>query len=72
MDAGTSPKYRPDQAPDLLSLCRSIFEDSPLPTATVAGAKHIVRNVNPAFCRLVGKSKDELIGRPFSDPGGPS
>src|ERR1017187_6345032 len=25
----------------------------------------ILRYVNPAFCRLTGKTKDELIGKPF-------
>src|SRR5512132_4481089 len=65
MDAGTGA----NQAPNLLSLCCSIFEGSPLPMATVAGAKHIVRYVNPAFCHLAGKSKDELIGNPFAEIG---
>jgi PAS domain S-box-containing protein len=27
----------------------------------------ILRYVNPAFCRLTGKTKDELIGKPFSE-----
>jgi signal transduction histidine kinase len=35
--------------------------------ASVAGIRHIVDYVNPAFCRLVGKSTDQLIGRPFSE-----
>ena len=26
-----------------------------------------MRYVNPAFCRLAGKSKDELIGNPFAE-----
>ena len=67
MDAGTKTIHRADQAPDLPGLCRSICEASPLPMATVVGAKHIVRYVNPALCRLVGKSKDELIGTPFAE-----
>jgi PAS domain S-box-containing protein len=67
MDAGTKPNHRADQTPDLPSLGRSIFEGSPLPMAAVAGANHIVQYVNPAFCRLVGKSKDELIGIPFAE-----
>jgi two-component sensor histidine kinase len=35
--------------------------------ATVEGATHVVRYVNPAFCRLTGKSKDELVGSSFCD-----
>ena len=34
---------------------------------TVEGAGHKVRYVNPAFCRLIGKTKDELIGKPFPE-----
>jgi two-component sensor histidine kinase len=33
--------------------------------ATVEGATHKVRDVNAAFCRLVGKSRDDLVGQPF-------
>jgi PAS domain S-box-containing protein len=46
------------------SLC---LEHAPLPMATVEGATHIVRYVNPAFCRLVGKNKDELVGKSFCE-----
>ena len=67
MDAGTKTNDRADQAPDLPSLCHSMFEGSPMPVATVAGAKHIVCYVNPVFCSLVGKSKSELIGSPFAE-----
>ena len=38
---------------DLSSLCLAITEHAPLPMATVEGASHIVRYVNPAFCRLM-------------------
>jgi hypothetical protein len=47
-----------NQPPDLSSLGRSIIEHTPLPMATVEGARHIVRYVNPAFCRLIDKNKD--------------
>jgi two-component sensor histidine kinase len=33
--------------------------------AIVEGATHLVRYVNPAFCRLTDKSKDELVGTSF-------
>ena len=53
------------QPPDLLSLCLAITEHAPLPMATVEGASHIVRYVNPAFCRLLDKPSEQLVGIPF-------
>jgi len=44
---------------------RSLAEHSPLPLATAEGAAHIVRYVNPAFCRLTETSGEDLIGKPF-------
>jgi signal transduction histidine kinase len=44
---------------------RSIVDNSPLPMATLTGSNHILRYVNPAFCRLVSRPKDELTGKPF-------
>lgn len=35
--------------------------------ATVEGARHIVRYVNPAFCRLMDKPKEQLVGKPFAE-----
>ena len=37
-----------------------------MPMAVVAGASHTLQYVNPTFCRLTGKSKEELIGTMFS------
>jgi two-component sensor histidine kinase len=34
--------------------------------ATVEGAMHTVRYINPAFCRLIDKPSDELLGKPFA------
>ena len=45
----------------------AIAEHSPLPLATVEGASHIVRYVNPAFCRLLDKPADKLLGIPFAE-----
>jgi len=47
--------------------CRLLFDSSPLPTVAVAGARHIVCYVNPAFCGLSAKSDDKLIGNPFAE-----
>jgi PAS domain S-box-containing protein len=51
--------------PDLPSLCLAITEHAPLPIATVDGATHIVRYVNPAFCRLMDKPAEQLVGKPL-------
>src|SRR5436190_16294860 len=51
---------------DMPDLCRSIAESSPMPIAAVETAGSIVRYVNPAFCRLIGKTREELIGNAFS------
>jgi PAS domain S-box-containing protein len=65
-DAGTKADHRADQ-PDLTGLYRSIFDGSPVAMAMVAGDMHNVRYVNPAFCRMAGKRKDELTGHPFAE-----
>ena len=52
---------------DLVSLCRYFSEHSPLPQVAVEGATHVVRYFNPAFSRLVGKGRRELIGHHFSE-----
>jgi PAS domain S-box-containing protein len=51
---------------DMPTLCHIIADASPMPMAAVEGAGHIVGYVNNAFCLLVGKSKEELVGKPFS------
>jgi PAS domain S-box-containing protein len=43
------------------------LEHAPLPMVTVEGATHLVRYVNPAFCQLLGKSSDQLVGFPLLD-----
>jgi PAS domain S-box-containing protein len=52
---------------DIARLCRYFSESSPLPKLAVEGGTHIVRYVNPAFCRLVGKERSVLIGQPFGE-----
>jgi PAS domain S-box-containing protein len=67
MDIGINSDERVVQVPDLPRLVHTIFDSSPLPMAVVDGDKHIVRYVNPAFCRLDGTSKEQLIGKPFGE-----
>jgi two-component sensor histidine kinase len=57
---------RPSPSATTLSeLSSGCFDHSPLPMITVEGATHIVRYANPVFCRLAGKTRDELVGSPF-------
>jgi PAS domain S-box-containing protein len=55
------------QPPDLASLCLAITEHAPLPMATVEGATHLVRYANPAFCRLMDRPMEQLVGKPLSE-----
>ena len=56
-----------NQLPDLSSRGLAITELAPLPMVTVEGAAHIVCYVNPAFCRLMDKPTEQLIGKPFTE-----
>jgi PAS domain S-box-containing protein len=55
------------QTPPIPRLCRYLSERSPQPTVAVEGATHIVSYLNPAFARLVGRERKDLIGRPFAE-----
>ncbi len=54
------------QALHLPPLSRAMVENSPLAMAAVEGENHIVRYVSPAFCRLLGKEREELVGYPLA------
>jgi PAS domain S-box-containing protein len=53
--------------PDLIRLCHYALERSPQSMVVTEGRTHIVRYANPAFCRLAGRERAELIGRPFAE-----
>ena len=55
-----------EQEMDLPTLCRAVADASPMPMAGLGGPIHTLRYVNLAFCLLIGKSKDELLGTAFS------
>lgn len=63
---------RPEPSPELQSRFASIIERAPLPLVEVRGGAHLVTYVNSAFCHLLGKTRQEIIGHPFADivPGG--
>jgi PAS domain S-box-containing protein len=54
-------------SPDVMWLCRYLYDRSPQPMVAVEGPGHVVSYLNPAFARLVGKAADELIGPPFAE-----
>lgn len=61
-----------DRTPDIAepkSQSRSapIIERAPLPIVEVQGSAHMVSYVNSAFCRLLGKTREDLIGKTFAD-----
>jgi signal transduction histidine kinase len=67
MSTGAASSGRPEF--DIPRLCRTVAEASPMPTASVEGAGHVVCYVNPAFCRLVNQRSEELVGNSFSGIG---
>lgn len=56
-----------DVVQDLASLCRQTADYSPMPMAAVKGDRYIVQYVNPAFCSLAGKKREDLVGRPIAE-----
>ena len=52
---------------DWPSLCREVTGHAPLPMAMVGGERHILRGVNPAFCRLLDRSEEQLVGKSFCE-----
>jgi len=52
---------------DLRGLCVAVTEHAPLPMATVEGATHILRYVNPAFSRMMNRPARLLVGRPLGE-----
>ncbi|MGV9014010.1 MAG: PAS domain S-box protein [Flavobacteriales bacterium] len=44
----------------------AVMEFSPWPMAEVEGAGHVVQAINPAFCALLEKTQEEVLGKPLS------
>lgn len=55
-----------DENAGTAQLLRAMAEASPLAIAVCEGADHVLRYVNPAFCKLYGRSAGELLGQPFA------
>jgi len=62
MDGPTSPK----PPLNLSDVVHATTQHSPMPMATVEASTKIVRYCNPAFCLLMGKSAEHLIGLPLN------
>jgi PAS domain S-box-containing protein len=55
------------EASALWDLCPFLIEAAPLPMAALEGPEHLVREVNPAFCRLLDTAREALVGRRFAE-----
>jgi PAS domain S-box-containing protein len=51
---------------EMAELWSLLTEQSFMPMVAGEGAGHMICHVNPAFCKLVGKSRAELIGKPLA------
>jgi len=60
----SSNATNPMSASSLAELSSS-FDHAPWAVIASSGEAHIVRYANPAFCRLIDKVQDEVIGRSF-------
>lgn len=60
----TSKVTEPNSASLLDVLSRS-FDHAPWAVTEVSGEAHVLRYANSAFCRLMDKARDEVIGRPL-------
>lgn len=56
-----------DQQPERAVLWYPVLDRAPLPIVAVEGARHIVAYANSAFCRLMSRGLEELIGHAFSE-----
>ena len=56
-----------EHTPPIQRLFRYLSERSPQPMVAVEGTTHVVIYLNPAFARLVGRERMDLVGRPFAE-----
>ena len=64
-DLSASPDELQESNTKPLRLLGFLSEQSPLPLVAVEGPGHLVRYVNPAFCRLAEIKSEDLLGKPF-------
>jgi len=46
---------------------RAMMGQSHLPMAQVVGGEHVISAVNAAFCHLLGRTEEDLLGKPFAE-----
>jgi PAS domain-containing protein len=51
----------------LLANLSGFFDHAPWAVTELAGESHVVRYANSVFCRLIDKSRDEIIGRSIDE-----
>lgn len=55
----------PPPAATTVDVVNLVLDHAPAPMATIEGDGHILSYVNPAFCRLLGQSAAQLLGKSF-------
>ena len=58
-------KFTDANSAALLAALSSSFDHAPWAVTEVSGDAHIIRYANSAFCRLIDKTRDEVVGRPL-------
>jgi two-component sensor histidine kinase len=58
------PKFKSSPISLLAEISQS-FDQAPWAVTELSGDAHLVRYANPAFCRLMNKAPDDVIGVPF-------
>lgn len=61
----SSSKASNPMSASLLAGLSSSFDHAPWAVTELSGETHILRYANPAFCRLINKAQEQVIGRPF-------
>lgn len=61
----TASKFTGQNSESLLAGLASSFDHAPWAVIELSGEVYTVRYANSAFCRLMGKARDEVIGSPF-------
>ena len=67
MATGLTNNVKPEA--ELLVLFQAIAQASPLPMVGLESSAHVVRYVNRAFCTLIDKKPEELLGKVFAGLG---
>jgi PAS domain S-box-containing protein len=66
-EAPRDPLPRFGSAPDDRECSGAWITGAPHAAAVTAGPSHVLRQVNPAFCRLMGVEADAVLGRPYAE-----